>query len=172
MVVLTLAAVIKAFCKKMAMLKENESIHATFNSDVLRNFTMVLEHLPDVLEMLFENVMSEDVDSYVMKTPPQEVMEKFVKELCYGNGSMLIKHPEGQKAIGMLCDMDWDQFKDEFMKEMVQPYISNSMDKVINAVEAAEHGKCIYESIRHTNWTNIVNVTKYMAIGEPNFDNL
>ena len=73
--ILDLEAIVRLTCTKLNILKDSQSLEGLFESSTLKNITVIIEHLPDIIEMLFENVMSEDVDSYMLKTPMGKMME-------------------------------------------------------------------------------------------------
>ena len=177
-VLLTVETAFHGLCQRMREMRDTESIESVFTSSNLRNLTMIIENLPGVVDMLFENVMSEEVDSYLMKTPPMEVMHRVSSEICQGNSSLFITNPDGQKAISVLCAMDWNQVATDFMDEIVNPSKIAMMAKEpilsgkFSAQHVAQSVMCIYGSILETNWTKIVNESKFMAIGEVNLDNL
>ena len=62
------------------------------------------------------------------------------------------------------------------MDEIVNPSKMAMMAKEQSGKFSAQHVAqsvmCIYGSILETNWTKIVNESKFMAIGEVNLDNL
>ena len=165
----TIEAALRGLCQKMRSLRENESFESTFYADGLRNFTTVVQHLPDILDMVFENVMSEEVDAYIMNKPGAEMMDEFLGEICYGNrSSVLLINPGAQQALQVLCHMDWYQLSRDFMGEVVLPNMQDKHD----TKWAAENVKCIYDNIMITNWTNIIDVSGFNAMGAPNLDNL
>ena len=169
---LTIQAALRGLCKKMQSLRWNESLESTFFADGLRNFTTVVQHLPDIIDMVFENVMLEEVDAYIMNKPGGKMLE-FFGEICHGNqSSILLIKPRAQRALLVLCHMDWDQLTKDFMGEVVMPYMPKHWEHYYDIKGAAENVKCIYDNVMMTNWTNIIDVSGYKDIGALNLDNL
>ena len=166
--ILAIEAAIRGFCTKMEILKKTEDLPNLFEYGSLRNFSMIVEHLPDIIDLLFENVMSEEVDSYILMSKPQQVMREMTMQLCSGNSSVFITTAAGQKALTLLCQMDWRQFVTDFSTELIRPNLQESP----NIPDTMRAAQCIYHSIVTTNWTNIVNVTRFASIGEPDLNNL
>ena len=82
------------------------------------------------------------------------------------------RNSDGQKAIKMICDMDWHRVVDDFVDEFIRPFLSVNHSKEFDAVEVAKSAMCIYDSINETNWNNVVNLTKFMEIAEFDLENL
>ena len=152
-----LEGIIKGLCNKLQMIRAKESFQDIFISRSLNNFTMIIQHLPEFFDTLFKNVMSETVQNH-----PTDIMLQ-VSAICSGNSTIFSSNAAGQEVIEIVCQMDWERFVKDFTDELVHGMDDNGKIDLVGTMNAT---LCIYHSVLYTNWSNIINVTMLMAVGE------
>ena len=160
-----LEGIIKGLCNKLQMIRAKESFQDIFTSRSLNNFTMIFKHLPEFVDTLFMNIMSEKVASMVQNDPMDIILQ--VSAICSGNSSIVPSNAAGHDVIEILCHMDWGRFAKDLTDELVHGVDNDGKIDIVGTMNAT---LCIYHSVLYTNWSNIIDVTMLMASGQSPMD--